>query len=394
MEPGRIHVAACDHALTWMRPPQAQGCQPMQIFASRVSFARELQLAGLADGNLVPQWNDRVELDRRLKGLDTKKLLPILTSLTQFGLVQVDGEAEGNLARMMEKADLSTIIEEFIGCGAEARVNWWDWSVSADAARMLVREYGDLIGSRMDFSMDVLEPATLSLRDWLERRPTRPPALWERAHSLFSEAGNSSATPLGRIGVADPGEGSIFADMGTLETLYEAYRRCLQEDDEGAAFRALFDVRLQAGSLIVGGRPARGVIIEPGAIVIDGKGIRSGRIGSGSIVISAELSKLVTSGRNIVYGVRAPSRSLAMEDGEVVAGVKRIGRMELVHGRIFELPAGGTDPTAWGQPRYGNAMSFADLRAAFMAAKRYRTQLITTGDRNGQAFGADQTKSL
>jgi hypothetical protein len=393
MEPGRIHLAACDHALGWVRKPQAPGRQPVQIFASRVSFARELRLTGLVDGNLAPQWESRAELQGRLQDLNMGRLLPVLTSLTQLGLVNVDRGPEKNLLRMVEKADPATIIEEFIGCGAAAWVNWWDWSVSSGAARVLVNEYADLLGSGIDLSMDVLEPATMSQDDWLRRRPDRSPELWDRAHGLFADAVTPRAAPLGRIGVADSGDGSLFADMGTLEALYDTYSRGLQEDEEGEALRALFNARLDGGSLIVGAPPGGRVIVEPGAIVINGKGIRSGRIGSGSIVVSTEVAKLVTSGRNIVYGVKAPSRSLAVEEGEVIVGVRRRGRTELVQGRVFELSTGGPDRAGWHRPRYGNAMSFADLHADIMAVKQHPEQAIHRGDWNGRPTEADQTKS-
>lgn len=393
IEPGRIHVAACDHVLSWVKNPQAPGRQPMQIFASRVSFADDLQSAGLADENLVPQWNDRTELKRRWKDLKGARLLPVLDTLTHLGLVKVDGEAEGTLHQMLEKADPVTIIEECIGCGAEARVNWWDWSVSAEAARMLVIGYGDLIGSGIDLSIDVLEPTTLGRDDWLKRRPGHSAGLWERAHALFANAMAPRPTPLGHIGVADPGEGSLFADVGTLGTLYETFSKGLRRDGEGDAYRALFNAQLEDGALLVGGRPGRGVEVEPGAIVIDGDGVRSGRIGSGSIVVSTKAGELITSGRNIVYGVVAPHRRLAVGDGEVAAGVWRDGRSELVNGRLFDGTAGGPDSAAWDRPRYGNRVSFADLHAQGRGARPRPKRLLLPRDRDRQAPGADQNDS-
>ena len=362
IEPGRVHIAAGDHILTWERTPRSAGGQHMQIFASRTSFTAEAQGAGLLDADRRPRWNDEADLDRRLSALDVPHQLPVLHGLTQLGLLKASPRAE-DLLHLVEKADVSSILREFTDSGGEARVNWWDWSLSPQAARLLVNHYSDLLGTGIDLSMDVLEPVTMERRDWCRRRPGRDPELWDRANALFENPAAPETRPLGPIGVADPGEGSLFADLGTLRNMHKTFVSALQMTREGASYRSLLGARLEDGALFVGDRPGPDVSVEPGSIVVDGSGIRSGSIGAGSIVVGTSAGELRTNGRCIVYGVRAPGKGVRVADGEVATDVVHRGQRQTVRGSLFGLPKDKLDPTAWNEPQHGNTMSFSDLHA-------------------------------
>jgi hypothetical protein len=362
IEPGRVHVAAGDHILTWERPPKSAGGQHLQIFANKTSFTAEAQAAGLLDADGRPRWSDEGDLDRRLSALDVPHQLPVLHSLTQMGLLKASPREE-DLLHLVEKANVSSILREFTDSGGEARVNWWDWSLSPEAARLLVTHYADLLGTGIDLSMDVLEPVTMERRDWCIRRPGRDPELWNRANALFENPAAPGTRPLGPIGVADPGEGSLFADLGTLRNMHQAFVSALQMTEDGASYRSLLGARLEDGALFVGDRPGPAVSVEPGSIVVEGSGIRSGTIGAGSIVVGTTAGELRTDGRCIVYGVKAPGRGVRVADGEVATDVVHRGRRQTVRGSLFGLPKNKVDPTVWTEPQHGNAMSFSDLHA-------------------------------
>ena len=324
VEPGRIHVAAGDHLLSWTRTPRCVGGQPVQVFANSASFVAETRAADLIDASLEPRWSDPIDLRVRLSRIDVPSQLPVLHSLTQMGLVKASAEEEG-LLYLVEKAGVADILEAFAEAGARARVNWWDWSLSPDAARLLTKSYADLIGAGIDFSMDVLEPVTMDREAWCHRRPSRNAALWDRANALFQNSTLPRNTPLGPIGVADPGEGSDFADLGTLKTMYETFATALVTG-RGERYRRLLGARLENGALFVGEGPPPGVDVEPGSIVIGGTGIRSGRVGAGSIIVDPRVAELRTWGRSIAYGVWAPRGRVSVHDGQVAAGVLHLGR--------------------------------------------------------------------
>jgi hypothetical protein len=347
VEPGRIHIAAGDHLLAWDRPPCAAGRQHLQISASTVSFRDEAERAGLLDGVGSPRWSDSEELDRRLAGLRFQTDLPVLHSLTQLGLLRASREEE-NLLYLVEKAGVAHILRSFAGSAGEARINWWDWCATPDAAHLLLNHYGDLIGTGIDFSTDFLEPLTLSREDWLRRRPDRKPQLWDRANALFENPTLPGWRPLGRVGVGDPGRGSVFEDLGTLPGLHAAFSRVLSNTEDGERRRNLLGARLEDGVLFVGERPGPRVEVEPGSIVIDGAGIRSGHVGAGSLVVDARVGEIRTSGRCIVYGVRAPRRTFQVTDGGVAADVVRGSRRRTVRGSLFgpSRPEGRSRPEA------------------------------------------------
>ncbi len=347
VEPGRIHIAAGDHLLAWDRPPCATGRQHLQISASTVSFRDEAERAGLLDRVGFPRWSDSEELDRRLAALRFQTDLPVLHSLTQLGLLRACNEEE-DLLCLVEKAGVSAILENFADCAGEARINWWDWSVSPDAAHLLLNHYGDLIGTGIDFSTDFLEPLTLPRGDWLRRRPNRHPHLWDRANALFENPALTGWRPLGRVGVADPGRRSVFEDLGTLPGLHAAFARVLEDTEDGERRRKLLGATLEDGVLFVGERPDPRVEVEPGSIVIDGAGIRSGGVGAGSLVVDARVGEIRTSGRCIVYGVRAPRHTLQVTDGGVAADVIRGSRRRTVRGSLFgpSRPEGRSTPEA------------------------------------------------
>lgn len=362
VEPGRIHVAAGDHLLTWTCPPGSRGGQHVQVFANSTSFMTEARAASLIDTDLEPRWHDPIDLRSRLSRIDVASRLPVLHSLTQMGLVKAS-EGDDSLLYLVEKAGVADILETFAESGAKARVNWWDWSLSPDAARLVSRTYADLIGTGIDFSMDVLEPVTMDRETWRRRRPSRNPDLWERANALFQNPTRPRTTPLGPIGVADPGEGSAFADLGTLKSMYDAFTAALEMTERGEHYRRLMGARLEEGALFVGEKPPPGVEVEPGSIVIGGSGIHSGRVGQGSIVVDPRVGELRTSGRSIAYGVWAPRTRVTVRDGEVAAGVLHRGRRLTVRASLLGLPKRDGDPAAWNLPQYGNAMSFSDLYA-------------------------------
>jgi len=345
VEPGRIHVAAGDHLLAWDRPPCASGGQHLQISASTVSFRDEAERAGLLDGAGSPRWSDGDDLDRRLEALRVSTDLPVLHSLTQLGLLRASREEE-DLLYLVEKAGVPTILQSFADSAGEARINWWDWCVSPDAAHLLLNYYGDLIGTGIDFSTDVLEPLTLSREAWLRRRPKRKPCLWDRANALFENSALPGLRPLGPVGVADPGRGSVFEDLGTLPGLHAAFTRVLANTEDGERRRSLLGARLEDGVLFVGERPDSRVEVEPGSIVIDGAGIQSGRVGAGSLVVDARVRELRTWGRCIVYGVRRPRQALQVTDGGVAADVVRGSRRRTVRGSLFgpSRPEDGSTP--------------------------------------------------
>jgi len=361
VEPGRIHVAAGDHLLAWDRPPRAAGGQHLQIFASTASFWREAVGMGLLDGTRDRLWGDEQDLRRRLQAIDVPRQLPILRSLTQVGLLRVSRNEE-NLLYLVEKASVPTILREFADAGGEARVNWWDWSMSPEAARLLVGHYADLLGSGIDLSMDVLEPVTVRKEEWCRRRPKRDPGLWDRANALFENATMAGPRPLGRIGVANPGERSLFADLGTLKGMHQAYAAVLEAGKKGDCCRRLLGAHLEDGVLYVGQRPPPRVDVEAGAIIVDGAGIRSGSVGAGALVVGAKVRELRTRGRCIVYGVRAPTRTLQVTDGGVAADVVHHLRRQTVRGSLYGPVKEEEEPGAWLQPRYGNPMSFSDLQ--------------------------------
>ncbi len=362
LEPGRIHVAAGDHLLSWTRPPGSPGGQHVQLFANSMSFLPEARAAGLIDANLEPRWSDPIDLRTRLAHLHVPSHLPILHSLTQMGLLKAS-EGEESLLYLVEKAGVAEILEAFAASGARARVNWWDWSLSPDAARLLSRSYADLLGTGIDFSMDVLEPVTMEREAWRRRRPSRSPELWDRANALFQNPTRPRATPLGPIGVADPGEGSTFADLGTVKAMYETFATALEVTERGEHHRRLLGARLEGGALFVGERPPPEVEVEPGSMVIGGGGIRSGRIGRGSIVVDPRVGELRTSGRCVAYGVWAPRSRLRLRDGEVAAGVLHRGRRLTVRASLLGAPKRDGDPAAWNLPQHGNTVSFSDLYA-------------------------------
>jgi hypothetical protein len=337
VEPGRIHIAAGDHLLAWDRPPRSAGGQHVQIFANKTSFAGEAQAAGLMDSSRAPCWADDADLLRRLDAIEVPDRLPVLQSLTQMGLLRASAEEE-DLLHLSEKASVASILREFVDSGGEARVSWWDWSLSPEAARLLVTHYADLLGYGIDFSIDVLEPLTMGRREWLRRRPGRNPELWDRANTLFGNATAPEPRPLGHIGVADPGEGSVFADLGTLRGMHQAYASVLDRSRKGEAYRDLLCAHLEDGTLYVGEKPGSRVEVEPGSIVMDGSGIRSGRIGAGSIVVDAKVGDLRTSGPCIVYGVRAPGRAVRVTDGGVAADVVEQRKRHTVRASLFRPP--------------------------------------------------------
>jgi hypothetical protein len=369
VEPGRIHVAAGDHILGWSRPPRSAGEQHVQIMTHKISFAAEAEAAGLLDGNGHPRWSGGGELRRRLAGMDVAGRLPVLHALTRLGVLKASTQGE-HLLRLVEKPDVATTLADLGEPGGEARVNWWDWSLSPEASSLLVREYADLMGKGIDLSMDVLEPVAMGREEWRRHRPLRDPGLWDRANEIFVNTAVPGAMPgggpLGTIGVADSGNGSIFADLGTLRSLYEAYSTCLQRTEEGRRYRALFGARLQDGSLFAGERPHHRVEVEPGCIVIESAGVRSGRISAGSIAVETMAGELRTRGRCIVYGVRAPGRRVDVRDGEVAAGVVHFGRRHTVRTSLFGALKGEDDRLAWDRPCHGNPMSFSDLHAELM----------------------------
>lgn len=369
VEPGRIHVAAGDHILGWSRPPRSAGKQHVQIMTHRISIAAEAEAAGLLDGNGHPRWSGNAELRHRLAGMDVAGQLPVLHALTRMGVLKASTQGE-HLLHLVEKPDVVTTLADFAEPGGEARINWWDWSLSPEASCLLVREYADHMGKGIDLSMDVLEPVTTSREEWRRHRPLRDPGLWDRANRVFVNTVVPGAMPegrpLGTIGVADSGEGAIFADVGTLRSLYEAYSTCLQRTEEGRRYRALLGARLQDGSLFAGERPHRRVEVEPGCIVIESGGVRSGRISAGSIAVETMAGELRTSGRCIVYGVRAPGRRVDVGDGEVAAGVVHHGRRHTVRTSLFGAPKGEDGRLAWDRPHHGNPMSFSDLHAELM----------------------------
>jgi hypothetical protein len=361
VEPGRIHIAAGDHLLAWERPPLSAGGQHMQIFANRTSFGAEAEAAGLLDGNRRPRWADDTDLRRRLAALDVPAQLPILHSLTQLGLLRASTEEE-NLLYLVEKADEPSILKEFADSGGEARVNWWDWSLSPEAARLVVSHYADLIGRGIDLSIDVLEPVTLRREEWCRRRPLRDPELWNRANTLFENATTPGHRPLGPVGVADPGERSVFADLGTLRSLHEAFASALEGTEKGEAYRSLLGTTLENGVLFVGDRPGHRVEVEPGSIVIDGAGIRSGRVGVGSVVVDARVGDLRAAGRCIVYGVRAPGGAVRVTDGGVAADVVQYRQRRTIRGSLFGSPRDQRNQSAWLKPRFGSPLSVSDQR--------------------------------
>lgn len=367
VEPGRIHVAAGDHLLTWERPPRSAGRQHVQIFASKTSFAEEAEAAGLVDSRKEPTWEDEEDLRRRLAAIDVPSRLPVLQSLTQMGLLRASAEEE-TLLELSEKASVDSILRTFVDSNGEARVNWWDWSLSPEAADLLLTRYGDLIGHGIDLSVDVLEPVTMGRAEWGLRRPERNLELWDRANELFQNASMSGTRPLGHVGVADPGEGSVFADLGTLQGMHDAYASILDRTAEGEAYRSLLCAQPEDGVLYVGERPSSAVEVEPGSIVMDGRGIRSGRIGAGSIVVDAKVREIRTTGPCIVYGVRAPGGAVHMTDGDVAAGVVYKKMRHTVRASLFTPSNTETDSTAWSSPQYGNPMSFSDLQDTLMQA--------------------------
>jgi len=365
VEPGRIHIAAGDHLLAWEQPPRSAAGQDVQIFASKKSFAEEAEAAGLVDSRKNPLWEDEEDLRRRLAGIDVPSQLPVLDSLTQMGLLRASAEEE-NLLHLSEKASMASILQTFVDSNGEPRVNWWDWSLSPKAAELLLTQYADVIGRGIDLSVDVLEPVTMARAEWGLRRPERNPELWDRANQLFQNASMSGDRPLGHIGVADPGEGSVFADLGTLQGMHDAFASILERTAEGETYRSLLCAQPEDGVLYVGERPSSAVEVEPGAIVMDGRGIRSGRIGAGSIVVDAKVRELRTTGPCIVYGVRAPSGAVHLTDGDVAAGVVYKKMRHTVRARLFMPSTTETDPTAWSRPQYGNPMSFSDLQGTLM----------------------------
>jgi hypothetical protein len=297
---------------------------------------------------------------------------PVLRALAQMGVLKISTDEE-NLLCMVEKPDIVSTLTHFADQGAEARVNWWDWSLSSEAARLLVRRYGDLMGSGIDLSMDVLEPATMAREEWRRRRPHRNPRLWDRANTLFSNATMPGEAPLGPIGVADAGEGSIFADLGTLEGLYEAYATALKMTQEGDDCRTLFGATLDQGSIYVGERPHPQVDVQPGSIVIEGAGIQSGSIGAGGIVVDTTAGDLWTAGRCVVYAVRGNGDGMQVGDGEVAADVVHHGRRYTVRGSFLGLATEEADPRSWSRPHNGNPMSFSDLHAELTMQGTCRT---------------------
>jgi hypothetical protein len=174
VEPGRIHVAAGDHILGWSRPPRSAGEQHVQIMTHRISFAAEAEAAGLLDGNGRPRWSGDGELRRRLAGMDVAGRLPVLHALSRMGVLKASTEGE-HLLRLVEKPDVATTLADFAEAGGEARINWWDWSLSPEASSLLVREYADLMGKGIDLSMDVLEPVAMGREEWRRRgHPEEP----------------------------------------------------------------------------------------------------------------------------------------------------------------------------------------------------------------------------
>lgn len=365
VEPGRIHIAAGDHLLAWERPPGSAGGQHVQIFANGTSFRAEAQASGLMGASGEPRWADDGDLRRKLASINIPGQLPVLHSLTQLGLLRAS-PTEENLLQLVEKADVAAILSEFAQSGGEARANWWDWSLSPDAASLLVRHYADLIGIGIDLSMDVLEPVTMGKAEWRRRRPLRNPELWDRANSVFENARNPSPRPLGPIGVADPGEDAVFADLGTLKSMYEAYASVLENTGRGEVCRSLFCAQVEDGVFYVGERPGPRVEVEPGSIVMEGIGIRSGRIAAGSIVLAARVRELRTEGPCIVYGVRAPGRAVRVGDGGVAAGVFHNRQRHTIRGSLHGSSKAGGKAKGWYSPQFGNPMSFSDLQHELM----------------------------
>ena len=362
VEPGRIHIAAGDHILGWTQPPRTSARHHVQIFANRTSFADEAKAAGLLDPEGRPRWNDDDELRGLLGALDPAAQLPALSALGQMGLLKVRLPEE-DLLQLVEKPDVATALGSFTGSGGEAQVNWWDWSLSPEAARVLWAAYKELIGTGIDFSMDVLEAVTMNFEDWRRRRPGRNPELWNRANMVFENAKTPRARPLGSIGVADPGEGAIFADVGTLPTLHEAFAAALSRTDMGEKYRRLLGAHLEGGVLFVGDRPGSAVSVEPGSLVIEGSGIRSGSIGAGSIVVGTTTKELRAEGDCIVYGVQAAGGRVRARSGEVWADVMHRGHRHTVGADLFGPPAKEDPGCRWSLPHHGNPMSFSDLHA-------------------------------
>jgi hypothetical protein len=317
----------------------------VQIFANKVSVAEEAQEAGLLDSSLRPRWAGDDQLLGMLDAIDIPARLPVLHSLTQMGLLKASAEEE-DLLQLAEKSGVASILKDFADPGGEARVNWWDWSLSPEAARLLVAQYADLLGSGIDFSIDLLEPVTMEKGEWLHRRPGRTPDLWDRANALFGNSKMPRTRPLGHIGVADPGEGSVFADLGTLKSMHDAYASVLDRSPTSDPYRSLLCAHPEDGILFVGERPGPKVEVEPGSIVIGGGGIRAGKIGAGSFVVDAKVREIHTAGPCIVYGVRAPGQALRVTDGGVAADVVDRNARRTIRGSLYRPPrARGRHPS-------------------------------------------------
>ena len=199
---------------------------------------------------------------------------------------------------------------------------------------------------------------------WCKRHPYRNPALWDRANSLFENVYHLPIPkPLGPIGVADAGSDAVFADLGTLKGLYEAYATALKMTREGEYCRTLFGATLEDGALYVGERPHCQVEVQPGSIVIESAGIQSGRIGAGGIVVDTAVGDLRTTGRSVVYGVRGNGNGMKVGDGEVAADVVHHGRKCTVRGSLLGFATKKSNPKTWSRPYHGNPMSFSDLHA-------------------------------
>jgi hypothetical protein len=368
LEPGRIHIAAGDHFLSWAQPPRHASHHEVRIFAHGISFADEAREAGLLTPDGRPRWEDGVDLRKRLRALDLSAQLPVLTALGQMGLLKTRAPEE-DLVGLVEKPDVATALEDFADSGGEAHVSWWDWSLSLTAARILVGAYADLVGTGIDLSMDVLEALTMELQDWCRRRPARNPELWHRANMVFENPKTPGPRPLGPIGVADPGKGSIFADVGTLQNLHRTYASALLETARGEDYRRLLGAKLEDGAIYCGERPGSRVSVEAGAMVIEGSGIRSGHIGAGSIIVGTTARELRAEGDCIVYGVRAPGRKIRARKGEVSADVMHRGRRHTVRADLFAHPDRGDKSGAWYRPHHGNPMSFSDLHSELLATQ-------------------------